>query len=32
MMDKDPIGYMQQEARYRKDAVEYQTQQQRSHK
>ena len=28
MMDKDPIGYMQQEARYRKDAVEYQNQQQ----
>ena len=27
MMDKDPIGYMQQEARYRKDAAEYQTQQ-----
>ena len=28
MMDKDPIGYMQQEARYRKDAAEYQAQQQ----
>ena len=28
MMDKDPIGYMQAEARYRKDAAEYQTQQQ----
>ena len=28
MMDKDPIGYMQAEARYRKDATEYQTQQQ----
>ena len=28
MMDKDPIGYMQQEARYRKDAAEYQNQQQ----
>ena len=28
MMDKDPIGYMQAEARYRKDAGEYQTQQQ----
>ena len=28
MMDKDPIGYMQQEARYRKDATEYQNQQQ----
>lgn len=27
MMDKDPIGYMQAEARYRKDAAEYQTQQ-----
>jgi hypothetical protein len=27
MMDKDPIGYMQAEARYRKDASEYQTQQ-----
>ena len=27
MMDKDPIGYMQQEARYRKDAAEYQSQQ-----
>ena len=27
MMDKDPIGYMQAEARYRKDATEYQTQQ-----
>ena len=27
MMDKDPIGYMQQEARYRKDAAEYQAQQ-----
>ncbi len=28
MMDKDPIGYMQADARYRKDAAEYQTQQQ----
>jgi len=27
MMDKDPIGYMQAEARYRKDAAEYQAQQ-----
>lgn len=27
MMDKDPIGYMQAEARYRKEASEYQTQQ-----
>ena len=27
MMDKDPIGYMQAEARYRKDATEYQNQQ-----
>ena len=27
MMDKDPIGYMQAEARYRKDAAEYQNQQ-----
>ena len=28
MMDKDPIGYMQAEARYRKDMAEFQTQQQ----
>lgn len=28
MMDKDPIGYMQAEARYRKDLAEFQTQQQ----
>jgi hypothetical protein len=27
MMDKDPIGYMQAEARYRKEMTEYQTQQ-----
>lgn len=27
MMDKDPIGYMQAEARYRKEASEYQAQQ-----
>lgn len=27
MMDKDPIGYMQAEARYRKDLQEFQTQQ-----
>jgi hypothetical protein len=27
MMDKDPIGYMQAEARYRKDLNEFQTQQ-----
>lgn len=27
MMDKDPIGYMQADARYRKDAAEYQAQQ-----
>ncbi|MEN9763504.1 MAG: hypothetical protein RI906_3330 [Pseudomonadota bacterium] len=28
MMDKDPIGYMQAEARYRKEAAEFQMQQQ----
>jgi len=28
MMDKDPIGYMQAEARYRKDMAEFQAQQQ----
>jgi hypothetical protein len=28
MMDKDPIGYMQAEARYRKEAAEFQVQQQ----
>jgi hypothetical protein len=28
MMDKDPIGYMQADARYRKEMAEYQTQQQ----
>jgi hypothetical protein len=28
MMDKDPIGYMQAEARYRKDLAEFHTQQQ----
>jgi hypothetical protein len=28
MMDKDPIGYMQAEARYRKEAAEFQGQQQ----
>ena len=32
LMDKDPIGYMQAEARYRKDVTEFQTQQAEVHR